>query len=145
MVTRMARFAALAAAAAAVMLTGCGTAHPAAQGHGTHGTQVIVKRDASNGRTVKLAVGDKLELILGSSYWNFGGSSAPGVLHQMGVPVLVKTTKVCVPGGGCQPKKATFRALKPGTAVITAHRVSCGEALACAASKRDFKLTVVVS
>ena len=145
MVIRMARFAALAVTAAAVTLTGCGAAHQASQGHGTHGTHVVVKRDASNGRTVKLSVGDKLELVLGSSYWNFAGSSAPGVLRQIGQPVLVKTSRSCVPGGGCQPKRATFRALKPGTAVITAHRVSCGEALACAASKRSFKLTVVVS
>lgn len=142
MITRIARSAALAATVAAVTLTGCGTAHQASQGHGT---QVIVKRDASNGKTVKMSVGDKLKLVLSSSYWNFNGSSDSRVLRQVGAPVLVKTTRTCVPGGGCQPKRVTFRALKPGTAVITAHRVSCGEALACSASKRNFKLTVVVS
>lgn len=141
MLARTARSLALPAAVAAVLLAGCGTAGPATQGHVGH---VVVQRDASNGRTVRLAVGDKLKLILGSSYWTFNASSAPGILRQMGPAVLVKTTKTCVPGGGCQPKLVMYRALKPGKAVITAHRVSCGEALACTGGKGHFKLTVVV-
>lgn len=134
---------ALTAAAAALLLTGCGTAGPATQHHGG-GAQTIVKRDASNGSTVRVSVGDKLELILGSSYWNFRGSSAPGILRQMGPAELLKTKRTCVPGGGCQPKRVIYRAVKPGRVVITAHRVSCGEALACTGSKGSFKLTVIV-
>lgn len=148
MLTRMARSVALAATVAAVALAGCGTTHQGGQGNGgdgTHRTQLIVKRDSANGSTVKLAPGDKLELILGSSYWNFRGSSAPGVLRQIGSPVLLKATRACVVGGGCRPKKVIYRAVKAGTAVITAHRVSCGEALACTGKKGSFKLTVVVS
>ena len=141
MLARMARSAVLAATAAGVLLAGCGTASPAPR---THGSQVVVKRDASNGSTVRLAVGDKLELILASSYWTFRGSSAPGVLRQTGPVQLLKTTRTCVPGGGCRPKEVSYRALKPGKTVITAHRVSCGEALACTGKKGQFTLTVVV-
>ncbi|MGI9007551.1 MAG: hypothetical protein ACR2FU_15375 [Streptosporangiaceae bacterium] len=137
----MARSLALAAAAAAVLLTGCGSAQPAPR---AHDAQVIVKRDAANGSTVRLAVGDKLELVLASSYWTFRGSSPPGVLRQTGPVQLLKTTRTCVPGGGCRPKRVIYRAIKAGRAVITAHRVSCGEALACTGSKRRFTLTVVV-
>ena len=142
MLARMARSLALAVTAAVVLLTGCGTASPAPH---AQGSQVVVKRDASNGSTVKLAVGDKLELILASSYWTFRGSSAPGVLRQTGPVQLLKTSKTCVPGGGCRPKRVIYRALKPGKAVITAHRVTCGEALACTGKKGQFKLTIVVS
>ena len=144
MLGRMARSAALTAAAAALMLTGCGTVHQGSQAPQTHETQVIVKRDASNGSTVKIAVGDKLEVVLASSYWNFRASSAPLVLRQMGPAELLKTTRTCVPGGGCRPKRVIYRALKPGRAVISAHRVTCGEALACTGKRGQFKITVVV-
>lgn len=147
MLARMARPAALAAAVvtvATVALTGCGTADQGSHAPQTHGTQVIVKRDAANGSTVKIAVGDKLEVVLASSYWNFRGSSAPLVLRQMGPAELLKATRTCVPGGGCRPKRVIYRALKPGRAVISAHRVSCGEALACTGKKGQFTITVVV-
>ncbi len=141
MLARAARSLALAVTAAGVLLAGCGTASPAPQ---ARGSQVVVKRDAANGSTVRLAVGDKLELILASSYWTFRASSAPGVLRQAGPVQLLKSTRPCVPGGGCRPKKVIYRALKPGKAVITAHRVTCGEALACTGKKGQFTLTVVV-
>jgi hypothetical protein len=144
MIARMARSAALAAAAAAVVLTACGTVHQGSHAPQTHGTQVIVKRDASNGSTVKIAVGDKLEVVLASSYWNFRGSSSPLVLRQMGPAELLKATRTCVPGGGCRPKRVIYRALKPGKAVISAHRVTCGEALACTGERGQFTITVVV-
>lgn len=144
MLARMARPAALAAAVATVALTGCGTAHQGSHTPHTHGTQVIIKRDASNGSTVKIAVGDKLEVVLASSYWTFRGSSAPLVLRQVGPAELLKATRTCVPGGGCRPKRVIYRAMKPGTAVISAHRVSCGEALACTGKKGQFKITVIV-
>lgn len=141
MLAGLARSVALAAAAAAMLLAGCGTTHQAPR---SQSARVVVKRDASNGSTVKLGVGDKLELILASSYWNFRGSSAPGILRQMGPPALLKPTRTCIPGGGCRPKRVVYRALKPGKAVITAHRVTCGEALACTSKLRLFRLTVVV-
>jgi hypothetical protein len=144
MLARMARSAALAAAVAAVLLTGCGTARQP-RAPQARGNRVIVKRDASNGSTVKIAVGDKLELILASSYWNFRSSSAPLVLRQTGPAELLKSTRTCVPGGGCRPKRVVYRALKPGKAVITAHRVTCGEALACTGKRGQFTITVVVS
>jgi hypothetical protein len=144
MLGRMARPAVVAAAVAAVALTGCGAAHQGSHAPQARGTQVIVKRDASNGSTVKIAVGDKLEVVLASSYWNFRASSAPLVLRQIGPAQLLKTTRTCVPGGGCRPKRVIYRAFKPGRAVVSAHRVTCGEALACTGKKGQFKITVVV-
>jgi hypothetical protein len=40
--------------------------------------------------------------------------------------------------------RTSFLALAPGTAVITASRTTCGEALRCTASQRHFSVTIVV-
>jgi len=131
-----------AAIASAVMAVGCGTAH---EGSGSpHPARQITEHDGANGKTIHIAVGDKLVLILGSSYWNIRGSSAPGVLRQLGPARLVRSSRSCPPGVGCQPKRALYKALASGKAIITAHRVTCGEALACTGSRGHFRLTVIV-
>jgi hypothetical protein len=133
----------LAAIASVVLAVGCGTAHPVPGGT-AHRVRQFTEHDGANGKTVHIAVGDKLVLILGSSYWNFRGSSAPGVLRQVGPVRLVRSSRSCPPGVGCQPKRALYKALASGKAVISAHRVTCGEALACTGSRGHFKLTVIV-
>ena len=134
----------LAAVTSVVLTAGCGTAHQPHQPGHPQPPRLFTERDRANGSTVHVAVGDKVAVILGSTYWNFAASSAPGVVRQIGPVRLVHTTKTCVPGGGCQPKRATYKALSRGTAVISAHRVSCGEALACTGSRGRFRLTIVV-
>ena len=130
-----------AAMASAVLAVGCGTAHVPG---GPPPQRLITEHDGANGQTIHVAVGDKVALILGSSYWNFRGSSEPAVLRQVGQVTLVKRSRTCPPGVGCQPKRALYKALAPGKAVIIAHRLSCGEALACTGSRGRFTLTVIV-
>jgi len=131
-----------AAMASSVLAVGCGTAQP---GPGSpHPARQFTEHDGANGKTIHIAVGDKLVLILGSSYWNFRGSSAPRVLRQVGPVRLVRSSRSCPPGVGCQPKRALYRALASGKAVISAHRLTCGEALACTGSRGRFRLTVIV-
>jgi hypothetical protein len=129
--------------AASVLAAGCGVAHPGASGPAPV-PRLITEHDHANGTTIHVAVGDKLALILGSSYWQFARSSKPTVLRQEGPVTLMKSSHTCMPGVGCRPKRAVYKALAPGKAVITAHRVTCGEALACTGSRGHFKLTVVV-
>jgi hypothetical protein len=132
----------LAALASAVLAAGCGAAH---DGPGSsHSPRTIIQRDHANGTTIHVAVGDKVVLILGSSYWNFLGSSSPAVVRQVGSVRLLRSSHSCPPGVGCQPKRALYQAIGPGKAVISAHRLSCGEALACTGSHRNFRLTVIV-
>lgn len=131
-----------AAMASAVLAVGCGTAHDVPGGPPP--SRLITEHDGANGTTIHVAVGDKVALILGSSYWNFRASSAPAVLRQVGQVKLVKSSRTCPPGVGCQPKRALYKALAPGKALITAHRLSCGEALACTGSRGHFTLTVIV-
>ena len=130
-------------AAASVLAAGCGVAH-----HGAGGPppipRFITEHDRANGTTIHVGIGDKVALVLGSSYWQFAGSSKPAVLRQEGPVTLVKASHSCRPGVGCQPKRAVYKALARGKAIISAHRASCGEALACTGSRGHFKLTVVV-
>jgi hypothetical protein len=51
---------------------------------------------------------------------------------------------LAVPGEGCGVVRTYFTARSAGTAVITAGRTTCGEALACVGSHGRFKLTVQV-
>ena len=132
----------LAAMASAVLATACGTAHDATGS--SHPPRSITEHDRANGKTIHIDVGDKVVLILGSSYWKFRGSSAPTILRQVGSVRLLRSSHSCPPSVGCQPKRALYKAMAPGKAVISAHRLSCGEALACTGSRGHFKLTVIV-
>ena len=131
--------------AASAVVAGCGIAtakHKVVGG----GPTVIVVRDEANGKTVKARVGDRIELILSSTYWNLHGSSAPRVLRQNGPAVVLARPPDCpdLPGLGCTPEQVNFTALADGTAIIRASRISCGEALRCAPSKTRFAVTLVI-
>jgi len=137
-----------AAAVAAVTAAGCGpapTIPPALPTRG--GPPVIVIRDNANGTLVPVTAGDRVELILSSSYWDVAGSSAPRVLRQDGPATLMPRPSSCpgnIPGLGCIPIQMKFTALADGKAVIKASRTSCGEALRCGAHHTRFTVTVVV-
>jgi hypothetical protein len=107
---------------------------------------VIVVRDDANGKAVSARAGDRIELILSSSYWDVTGVSAPGVLRQDGPPVLLARPSSCpaIPGLGCTPVRADFTALTDGRAVIMASRSSCGEALRCQPGQTRLTVIVVV-
>ena len=138
---RLAAAAALASAVSITMTAGCGTG-----AFRSGGPTVIVVRDNANGKAVSARAGDRIELILSSSYWRVTGSSAPGVLRQDGSPVLLSRPSSCpgLPGRGCIPVRADFTALTDGQAVITASRSTCGEALRCTPGQTRFTVTVVV-
>jgi hypothetical protein len=107
---------------------------------------VIVVRNDANGKAVSARAGDRIELILSSSYWHVTGSSAPRVLRQDGPPVPLSRPSHCpdIPGLGCTPVRADFTALTAGKAVITASRSACGEALRCKPDQTRFTVNVVV-
>jgi len=123
---------------------GCGTA--ASHGPGGGGPMVIVVHDDANGKAVSARAGDRIELILSSSYWHVTGSSAPSVLRQNGPPVPLPRPSSCadIPGLGCTPVRAGFTALTGGKAVITASRSACGEALRCRPGQMRFAVVVIV-
>jgi hypothetical protein len=95
---------------------------------------------------VTLRTGGTLSVVLHSTYWQYDPPSDPSVLRSQADPTYSPDPPgSCVPGGGCGTLTAGFRALRPGRAVITAHRTSCGEAMACVGDAGRFSVTVVVS
>ena len=137
---------AVAVSAASIMTSGCGTAASRTTSPAAGRPMVIVVRDDANGNAVSARAGDRIELILSSSYWHVTGSSAPKVLQQHGPPVLLAKPSSCpdLPGLGCTPVRADFTARTDGKAVITARRSACGEALRCRPGQMRFAVVVIV-
>jgi hypothetical protein len=102
--------------------------------------------EPDNGTTVTLRTGGALRAVLHSTYWQFDPASDPTVLASQGSPSYSPDPPgSCVPGGGCGTVTADFQALRPGRAVVTAHRTSCGEALRCTGDAGSWMVTVIVS
>jgi hypothetical protein len=104
----------------------------------------LTASDAENGRAITVHVGDRVSVILHSTYWNVAGSSNAAVMAPEGSPTVSPKPSGCVPGQGCGTVTAVFVATAPGTAQITASRISCGEALRCSGSAGIYRLTVTV-
>src|SRR5215472_6430503 len=97
--------------AAAFAMLACGAGGGSAS---SAPASAVTVGDADNGGTVTVAPGERLLVALGSTYWTFRGSSDPGVLRQLGQPVVSPGS--CPPGVGCGLVSATFEAVRPGRA-----------------------------
>jgi len=101
--------------------------------------------DRDNGTTVKLHVGSRLRVVLSSTYWSVDPSSNPEVLRSNGASTIDPQMGGCVPGAGCGTVTATFTATATGSAIVTATRTTCGEALACTGSNGHYTIAVIAS
>lgn len=105
----------------------------------------VILGDSVNGTTVHVTVGTRIEVELGSTYWSFNPPSNPSVLrpapHIAPLPMVMCPM---IPGTGCGTAAQDYIAEAAGTSVISASRVSCGEALRCTGTEGDFSVTVVV-
>lgn len=106
------------------------------------GDQVV--SDDGNGRTLQLAVGHRLQVVLHSTYWTITGSSSPDILSLEAAPSFSPDVS-CLPGIGCGTVAAAFRAERAGAADISAARTTCGEKLQCSTDQRSYRINVVVS
>ena len=106
------------------------------------GVAAVVLHDQDNGRTVSVRRGAHVTFELASTYWTFDASSNAAVLGLAGQP-LVRPGGKCVPGGGCGVVSAGY-ALSDGTAVVSATRTSCGEAMSCTGQEGLYRVSVVV-
>jgi hypothetical protein len=126
--------------AAALAALGCG-------GAASSGTAVprvpVVVTETDNGRTLTVVSGTQLVVTLHSTYWSFGTAPNSAVLNEVGQPVASPGS--CPPGVGCGQVTATFTAVGPGRADVTASRSSCGEALSCTGGSGSFRVSIVVS
>lgn len=104
---------------------------------------VIHVTEKQDGGKVTLRRGQRLRVVLHSTYWEFKAVSVPAVLRRIGQP-MVSPKSGCVPGQGCGTVTATYIAKTLGSAGVTAERTSCGEAMGCTAAAGAFTLTVSV-
>lgn len=101
--------------------------------------------DGANGSSLTLARGDRLQVVLHSTYWQFAPASDPAVLIADGGPQTGPGTNCpSFPGSGCGTVTQTYTAASAGDAVVTASRTSCGEAMSCPPSESQFKVSVHV-
>lgn len=94
--------------------------------------------------SVRLSVGQQVQVVLASTYWQIQPSSDPAVLTLVGSPQVSPKPSGCVAGAGCGTASATFLAKAPGRVTVVATRTSCGEALGCSAAAGRYAVTVVV-
>ena len=85
-------------------------------------------------------VGDELDIVLGSTYWQITTPSSP-VIAAIGGPVRAGGT-TCAPGVGCGTMSARYRVVATGSATLSADRTIRGEALRCV-PPQAFRVTVV--
>jgi hypothetical protein len=145
-------FAAIVLASGGLVLAGCaaGNAQSGTQpiATTTTGPPAVTATDADNGHTVTMAHGGTLTVRLNSTYWRFGTNTSGAALRPAGQPTtsaVPLNASHCVPGQGCGTVTAVFQAVAPGKATVTASRVSCGEARACAPAQGVYELTVLVN
>ena len=110
-----------------------------------NGPRTVVVSDLDNGHAVSLRTGERLEMVLASTYWQVEGSSDPSVLRQDAEPTVSPQIKGCVVGGGCGTVTALYDAVAPGRADVNAKRTSCGEAMSCAGNVGFYRVMVVVT
>jgi hypothetical protein len=104
---------------------------------------VVTVDEHANDTTVRVVAGVDVVLTLHSTYWMDFGSSRPAVVREDGQPGVQPSH--CIPGGGCGQVRVRFTAVQPGTAVVEASRVSCGEALACGSANGHYRVTIIVT
>jgi hypothetical protein len=102
--------------------------------------------ESDKGQTVRVVPGERITVVLHSTYWRFATLPDTTVLTTDGQPAVAGSPPGhgCVPGGGCGTVTASYLARSVGSIAITASRTSCGEALACGPDQASFSITIVV-
>lgn len=119
------------------------------QSTGTTAAGAVRAGDAQNGKTITLHPGQVLIVTLSTTFWTFQGSSNIQALAPADAPVASPAPRDSCHYGGCTAVNgsvtATFHAVAPGAASVTASRVSCGEAMGCVGGAGQYQLTVEVT
>ena len=108
--------------------------------------QDIAVSGVQNGQSVQMQAGDVVTVSLDTTFWTFAPTSDASILQSQSDQVISPAAiGTCPPGMGCGTTMASYKALKTGTATVSAGRISCGEARRCVGSEGAFLVTIVVS
>ena len=104
--------------------------------------------ESNNGQRIQVTSGTTLQITLHSTYWTEGKVKN---LVKIGEPQIspimpsANATPGCQHAGmGCGTIIWKFKAVKKGSALFTATRISCGEALKCTADQTTYSLNIVI-
>lgn len=97
--------------------------------------------ESDKNTTVTLKTGDRIWVVLNSTYWEFSPPSS-NVLMQVAEPVYAPDLKGHIPGSGAGTVTVEYLVANAGTALISASRTSCGEALLCTGDQGSYAVTV---
>jgi hypothetical protein len=100
--------------------------------------------ESDNGRTLTIAAGASVQVVLHSTYWHFARPTPDGVLRASAPAAHAATSGPAYPGSGAGTVRETFTGVRAGTATVIATRTSCGEALRCTTGAGRFDLVVIV-
>ena len=108
---------------------------------GTHPPALHLGASADR-KTLDVAVGQEVDVALEGVQWTIAPPTPATSLRALAGPSAVATH--CTPvGSGCGTTSERFTAVAAGTTVLTAHRDSCGEALACTGRRGEWTVTLV--
>lgn len=100
---------------------------PAAETTNSAPRRTVGLSDADHGRTVTVAAGQRVTVILHSSEFVFAPPTNEAVLRADGPPTVTASPPTCVeePGSGCGTVVASFVGQAPGDAQLVAERPGC--------------------
>ena len=116
---------------------------------GGNGHPTVTLTEADNGHAVTLHPGQRLQVILHSTYWGFDGGTDTSVLARQGDTQYHPGTPgqggcPSFPGSGCGTAVQEYLADGPGTSTVTASRTTCGEVLLCQPDQSTWSVDVTV-
>ncbi|MGK4585804.1 hypothetical protein [Kitasatospora sp. HPMI-4] len=132
-----------AVALALLGLAGCASTTTVRSTPAPSPSEVVLDENADH-TTVKVGVGTRIRVELHSTYWSGAASSATALVAPSGSPETSPAPS-CRPGGGCGTVSSAFVARATGSALLTADRTSCGEAMNCPPGHRTYRVTIEVT
>jgi hypothetical protein len=129
------------------LVSSCSTSSAAQSStvHGASSSSVLHDvDDTANGSTIHVRVGDLVQVTLHSTYWQMNTLTSAAVQERVSDVVASPAAPGRVPGIGAGTVVTSYVARSSGSAQITAHRTSCGEALQCAPDKQSYAVTIAV-
>lgn len=111
-------------------------------------SKIITISESSNGKRIQVATGSLLKIALHSTYWAAGATTNLKPIGEPTItPIIPSDTSPANcrhPGTGCGTVVWSYKVIKKGSAMFSATRTSCGEALRCTPDQMLFKVNLKV-
>ena len=108
--------------------------------------------ESSKGKVVSVKIGSTFSVVLNSTYWQYAPLAVTKAIVAQADPVTAAifpgptAPAGCThPGTGCGTVTWKFKAEAIGSAIISASRTTCGEAMRCVGTQGAYAVTVKVT